>query len=176
MITERFDTTVWPSDEPPSIQEIIQKINNMMLSDQVLLDRFKVKIITTRNDEVIYRHILREIYNSQNTELKINPDTMQITLEHILPKKPLLNSEWTRNFDDTIREKYTYSIGNITVLLGTLNSAAKNKDFSEKVAEYNKSEIPQNKMIAQISNWTTDEIDSRTLDLYNKFILLWSKS
>lgn len=154
---------------------IIKKINDMMLNDKVLLDRFKTKLIDTRNDEVIYRHILRKIYNYQNTELQINPDTMQITLEHILPQTPELNSLWLQTFDDDIRSKYTYALGNITVLLGKLNSACKNKDFTEKLKEYKKSDIPQNKLIATNSKWTSEEIDARTNELYNLFINIWSK-
>lgn len=109
-----------------SLEDILQKIHSMMLSDHILLERFNSKLINTRNDEVIFRHILREIYNNANSELQINPDTMQITLEHILPKNPKLESQWLKDFDDEIREKHTYAIGNITVLLGSLNSTAKN--------------------------------------------------
>ncbi|MEW4108321.1 DUF262 domain-containing protein [Bacillus thuringiensis] len=158
-----------------TLDDILEKIHAMMLNDLILLERFNSKLINTRNDEVIFRHILREIYNSKNAELKINSDTMQITLEHILPKNPKLNSKWVEDFDDEIREKYTYSIGNITVLFGSLNSAAKNKDFIEKVKEYEKSEILQNKIIAQNSKWTSTEIDKRTLELYNSFITIWNK-
>jgi len=138
----------------------------------LLLEHFKTKLINTRNDEVILRHILREIYNSENIELKINPDTMQITLEHILPKNPKLNSQWLTIFNDDIREKYTYSIGNITVLLGTLNSSAKNKDFDDKVADYEKSEIPQNKKIAENHKWTFHDIDKEHLN-YTKYLILF---
>ncbi|MGY5878633.1 MAG: D-glycerate dehydrogenase [Candidatus Thorarchaeota archaeon] len=40
MITERFDTTVWPSDEPPSVQEIVQSAEDCeglvtLLSDPI---------------------------------------------------------------------------------------------------------------------------------------------
>ncbi|TFH07717.1 MAG: hypothetical protein E4H14_07910, partial [Candidatus Thorarchaeota archaeon] len=40
MITEKFDTTVWPSDDPPSAHEIVQRAENCegivtLLSDPI---------------------------------------------------------------------------------------------------------------------------------------------
>lgn len=158
-----------------SVDGILSEINNMMLSDQIIKDKFKVKLINTRNEEVIFRHIIREIYNYENKEIKINPDTTQITLEHVLPQNPTLTSNWVKDFDDEIRYKYTYSIGNLTILLGDLNNQANNYDFSRKTTDYNQSTIPQNKKIALNTTWTATEIDNRTIELSNIFNKVWNK-
>ena len=74
MITERFDTTVWPSDEPPSIQEIIQNAEECeglvtLLSDPIgadVIDQLpKLKVIAQY--AVGYDHI----YVTRATERKI---------------------------------------------------------------------------------------------------------
>ncbi|WRA77947.1 DUF262 domain-containing protein [Helicobacter pylori] len=57
-------------------------------------------------------------------------------VEHILPQKPDLSSQWVKDFSEEERKLYTHSLANLTLLGGTKNSQASNKDFKEKKEIY----------------------------------------
>ncbi len=57
-------------------------------------------------------------------------------VEHILPQKPDPSSQWVKDFSEEERELYTHSLANLTLLGGTKNSQASNKDFKEKKEIY----------------------------------------
>ncbi|WRD16980.1 DUF262 domain-containing HNH endonuclease family protein [Helicobacter pylori] len=57
-------------------------------------------------------------------------------VEHILPQKPDLSSQWVKDFSEEERELYTHSLANLTLLGGTKNSQASNLDFKEKKEIY----------------------------------------
>ncbi|MDU9790797.1 DUF262 domain-containing protein [Helicobacter pylori] len=57
-------------------------------------------------------------------------------IEHILPQKPTLSSQWVKDFSEEERELYTHSLANLTLLGGTKNSQASNLDFKDKKKIY----------------------------------------
>ncbi|MGL2895373.1 DUF262 domain-containing protein [Helicobacter pylori] len=57
-------------------------------------------------------------------------------VEHILPQKPDPSSQWVKDFSEEERGLYTHSLANLTLLGGTKNSQASNKDFKEKKEIY----------------------------------------
>ncbi|MBM0610944.1 DUF262 domain-containing protein [Helicobacter pylori] len=57
-------------------------------------------------------------------------------IEHILPQNPDPSSQWVKDFSEEQRELYTHSLANLTLLGGTKNSQASNKDFKEKKEIY----------------------------------------
>lgn len=57
-------------------------------------------------------------------------------VEHILPQNPDLSSQWVKDFSEEERELYTHSLANLTLLGGTKNDQASNKDFKEKKEIY----------------------------------------
>ena len=62
--------------------------------------------------------------------------TGTITVEHILPRNPPLNSEWTRKFDEITRTEWVDRLGNLVLLSGSKNSSASNYDFKKKKEVY----------------------------------------
>ncbi|WRD31631.1 DUF262 domain-containing HNH endonuclease family protein [Helicobacter pylori] len=66
-------------------------------------------------------------------------------VEHILPQKPDLSSQWVKDFSEEERELYTHSLANLTLLGGTKNSQASNLDFKDKQKIYMGEEIKLNK-------------------------------
>ncbi len=63
-------------------------------------------------------------------------------IEHILPQKPNLSSQWAKDFDtEEKRELYTHSLANLTLLGGTKNAQASNLDFKDKKKIYMGEEI-----------------------------------
>ncbi|MCQ2614506.1 DUF262 domain-containing protein [Helicobacter pylori] len=57
-------------------------------------------------------------------------------VEHILPQKPDLSSQWMKDFSEEERGLYTHSLANLTLLGGTKNVQASNLDFKEKKEIY----------------------------------------
>ncbi|GAA7858409.1 DUF262 domain-containing protein [Helicobacter pylori] len=66
-------------------------------------------------------------------------------VEHILPQKPDPSSQWVKDFSEEERGLYTHSLANLTLLGGTKNTKASNKDFKEKKKIYMGEEIKLNK-------------------------------
>ncbi len=57
-------------------------------------------------------------------------------VEHILPQNPDPSSQWVKDFSEEERGLYTHSLANLTLLGGTKNAQASNKDFKEKKEIY----------------------------------------
>ncbi|GAA7338142.1 hypothetical protein BD0115_01170 [Helicobacter pylori] len=57
-------------------------------------------------------------------------------IEHILPQQPGSSSQWVKDFSEEERGLYTHSLANLTLLGGTKNAQASNKDFKEKKEIY----------------------------------------
>ncbi|GAA7730176.1 DUF262 domain-containing protein [Helicobacter pylori] len=57
-------------------------------------------------------------------------------VEHILPQQPGSSSQWVKDFSEEERGLYTHSLANLTLLGGTKNAQASNKDFKEKKEIY----------------------------------------
>ncbi|WP_187944480.1 DUF262 domain-containing protein [Helicobacter pylori] len=66
-------------------------------------------------------------------------------VEHILPQKPTLSSQWVKDFSEEERELYTHSLANLTLLEGKKNTEASNLDFKDKKKIYMGEEIRLNK-------------------------------
>ncbi len=79
--------------------------------------------------------ILVEYFMSDDPRPKrIEKDDFHV--EHILPQKPTLSSQWAKDFSEEERECYTHSLANLTLLGGTKNKEASNLDFQEKKEIY----------------------------------------
>jgi hypothetical protein len=108
-----------------------------------------------------------------------------ITVEHVLPQKPSLNSQWLEWFpDEEIRKDYVHRLGNLALLPGHKNSQAQNYDFNTKKKKYfsrQKKETAQGSVspfalttrILGNSEWTPTVIDKRQEELVNAFKELW---
>ncbi len=66
-------------------------------------------------------------------------------VEHILPQNTDPSSQWMKDFSEEERELYMHSLANLTLLGGTKNAQASNKDFKEKKEIYMGEEIKLNK-------------------------------
>ncbi len=68
-------------------------------------------------------------------------ETDDFHVEHILPQKPTLSSQWAKDFSEEERELYTHSLANLTLLGGKKNTKASNLDFKDKKKIYMGEEI-----------------------------------
>ncbi|GAA8765234.1 DUF262 domain-containing protein [Helicobacter pylori] len=101
-------------------------------------------------------------------------------VEHILPQKPTLSSQWAKDFSEEERECYTHSLANLTLLGGKKNTEASNLDFKDKKKIYMGEEIRLSKkktframtcykMTTDIAHhyteWTPKSLEEREKDL-----------
>ncbi|MGN8517451.1 DUF262 domain-containing protein [Helicobacter pylori] len=80
--------------------------------------------------------ILVEYFVSDDSYPKRIQMDKNLHIEHILPQKPDLSSQWVKDFSEEERELYTHSLANLTLLGGTKNAQASNLDFKEKKEIY----------------------------------------
>ncbi|GAA9958712.1 DUF262 domain-containing protein [Helicobacter pylori] len=79
--------------------------------------------------------ILVEYFMSDDPKPK-RIQTNDFHVEHILPQKPTLSSQWAKDFSEEERERYTHSLANLTLLGGKRNTEASNLDFKDKKKIY----------------------------------------
>ncbi|GAA6836040.1 DUF262 domain-containing protein [Helicobacter pylori] len=123
--------------------------------------------------------ILVEYFMSDDPKPK-RIQTNDFHVEHILPQKPTLSSQWAKDFSEEEREHYTHSLANLTLLRAKKNIKASNLDFKDKKKIYMGEEIRLDKKrpframtcynttkdIAQhYTEWTPKSLEERKKDL-----------
>ncbi len=89
--------------------------------------------------------ILVEYFMSDDPKPKRIQMDKNLHVEHILPQKPTLSSQWAKDFSEEERERYTHSLANLTLLGGKKNEEASNLDFKDKKKIYMGEEISLSK-------------------------------
>ncbi len=104
-------------------------------------------------------------------------------IEHILPQQPSSSSQWVKDFSEEERGLYTHSLANLTLLGGTKNAQASNKDFKEKKEIYmGKTIMLDNKKtfrvmtcydmtkndVCRYTEWTPTSLEKRKEELIQK--------
>lgn len=124
--------------------------------------------------------ILVEYFMSDDPKPKRIQMDKNLHVEHILPQKPTLSSQWAKDFSEEEREHYTHSLANLTLLGGKKNEEASNLDFKDKKKIYMGEEISLSKkrpfrvmtcykMTIDIAHhyteWTPKSLEKREKDL-----------
>ncbi len=97
-----------------------------------------------------------------------------ISLEHIVPRSP--DDTWLDYLkrNNMLHEEWVYKIGNMTLVLGRVNSKMKNCPFDEKKEKYYKtSTLEINEMIKKVKKWSSTEIIKRQNYLAELAIKIW---
>ncbi|GAA6912051.1 DUF262 domain-containing protein [Helicobacter pylori] len=123
--------------------------------------------------------ILVEYFMSDDPKPK-RIQTNDFHVEHILPQKPTLSSQWAKDFSEEEREHYTHSLANLTLLGAEKNTKASNLDFKDKKKIYMGEEIRLNKkrpframtcydttkdIAYHYTEWTPKSLEKRKKDL-----------
>ncbi|GAA9648542.1 DUF262 domain-containing protein [Helicobacter pylori] len=174
--------------EKKNIDDIIS-IVKQYLDENKITQNFREKL---KDDHLYEKHkkssknswlrpilILVEYFMSDDPKPKrIQTDDFHV--EHILPQKPTLSSQWAKDFSEEERELYTHSLANLTLLGGEKNTKASNLDFKDKKKIYMGEEIRLNKkrpfrvmtcykMTIDIAHhyteWTPKSLEKREKDL-----------
>ncbi|GAA7057004.1 hypothetical protein AOHp67_04700 [Helicobacter pylori] len=145
-----------------------------------LRDSLVYKKQPTRNPWIKPILILVEYFMSDDPKPKRIQMDKNLHVEHILPQKPTLSSQWAKDFSEEEREHYTHSLANLTLLGGKKNEEASNLDFKDKKKIYMGEEISLSKkrpfrvmtcykMTIDIAHhyteWTPKSLEKREKDL-----------
>ncbi|GAA7323426.1 hypothetical protein BD0111_01200 [Helicobacter pylori] len=168
--------------------ESIASIVKKYFKDENTTQRFKENL---QDDHLYEKHkkasknswlrpilILVEYFVSDDPRPK-RIEKNDLHVEHILPQKPTLSSQWVKDFSEEERESYTHSLANLTLLGGKKNTQASNLDFKDKKKIYmgeiklNKKKIPRvmtcYKMTIDIAHkyteWTPKSLEKRKEEL-----------
>ncbi|MEJ8588186.1 DUF262 domain-containing protein [Helicobacter pylori] len=128
--------------------------------------------------------ILVEYFVSDDPKPKRIQMDKNLHVEHILPQQPGSSSQWMKDFSEEERELYMHSLANLTLLGGTKNAQASNKDFKEKKEIYmgNAVKLGKDKRgrektfkvmtcykmtidVAQYAEWTPKSLEKRKEEL-----------
>ncbi len=175
--------------EKKNIDDIIS-IARKNLDEYSVTQHFKEKL----RDSLVYEKqptknpwlkpilILVEYFMSGDPKPK-RIQTNDFHVEHILPQKPTLSSQWAKDFSEEERERYTHSLANLTLLGGKKNKEASNLDFKDKKKIYMGEEISLSKkkpfrvmtcykMTIDIAHhyteWTPKSLEKRKEELIQK--------
>ncbi|NJO23894.1 MAG: HNH endonuclease [Sphingomonadales bacterium] len=102
-----------------------------------------------------------------------------LSIEHLLPRKPGINSPWRACFPDPAeRDRHTESLGNLVLVGKTQNDKAGNLDFARKREVLFKagagSTLPVNAYVRQQTEWTALQIREREAELMRHLYEIWN--
>ncbi|GAA9636188.1 DUF262 domain-containing protein [Helicobacter pylori] len=140
--------------EKKNIDDIIS-IVKQYLDENKITQNFREKL---KDDHLYEKHkkssksswlrpilILVEYFMSDDPKPKRIQMDKNLHVEHILPQKPTLSSQWAKDFSEEERERYTHFLANLTLLGGKKNEEASNLDFKDKKKIYMGEEISLSK-------------------------------
>ena len=91
-------------------------------------------------DIYLTRPVRRYVLLRLDSMLADNPgasyDHSVITVEHVLPQSPAVDSQWRQDFTDEEAERWVHRLGNLLLLNRRKNSQAQNYDFDKKKSMY----------------------------------------
>jgi len=96
-----------------------------------------------------------------------------ISVEHVLPQNPKMDSKWYDEFTADEMEYWTHKLGNLILISKRKNSKLSNLDFLEKKNRYLKSRIeifPSHKIFLERNEWNIEILKERQEKLLKLFI------
>jgi Protein of unknown function DUF262/Protein of unknown function (DUF1524) len=118
------------------------------------------------------RYLLAKI-EKQKSCSDISDETMQATIEHILPENPA-DTGWEK-FSHEAHDRASERVGNYTLLERSLNSeTAGNASFQTKLAAYRQSKFSLTKDLIDNNDWTEEAIAQRQMAMAKIAKSIWS--
>jgi len=173
----------YPTERIENMNKILKSIDSASNSGDIIInnDLFYVNNDSLANilDQNVYgrrfaRYILLkyEYLISDNT-VHLS-DYKTISVEHILPQHPRLDSQWEQDFPEDLREVWTHKLSNLVLISKRKNSKLSNLDFDEKKRRYLQSRIDvfngSKIFIQQNNQWTVNELETRQEEMLNKLV------
>ena len=171
-----------PTRRMDSFYKIIDQIDNSS-SPEDILDTSVTALKNYNKDsaaniiknEGIYGRIfdkyilLRYEYLNQDNTVVIS-DYTNLSIEHVLPQNPDINSQWVNDFTEKERDKWTHNIANLILINGRKNSALSNLDFKDKKIKLQnkiKDTFKGSSEVLNKSKWDIQTLESRLDEMCN---------
>lgn len=130
-----------------------------------------------KKNSLLRNYVIYELENFNQNE-KLNIESSELTLEHILPQNKNLSNEWKVSLGEnwkSIQEQFVHTIGNLTIT--GYNSKLSDKPFLAKRDMKNGfRECPArlNYGLRNLEIWNEQEIIKRARDLFKEAVEIWS--
>ncbi len=97
-----------------------------------------------------------------------------ISVEHVLPQNPNVNSEWRKIFTDEEREEWTHKLANLVLISKRKNSSLSNLNYKDKKEKYLKGRVDAFKgskiFIDNNLEWNKNILEKRQEKIINMLI------
>ena len=176
-------------NDPKDLEDFYYKLINQLNSDADMTaiiekfethptiideEKFRNQFISATVKDSISKMILERIANFDSDQIGVNLEEQKdITLEHIMPKKP--SGEWLTIYkaDSSNYDLQVKRLGNLTLLLDKANKRIGNKDFSIKKVAYAKERLTMTNSLKDKPGWDEKQINFRQADLYKIAKQVW---
>ncbi|MEO0094991.1 MAG: DUF262 domain-containing HNH endonuclease family protein [candidate division WOR-3 bacterium] len=162
-------------EEETEPEEVIKK---MKLDEEELKKKFQMQIESSDfYNEKFAKYLLLRL-DLEKWDLE-NFGGYQgiITVEHILPRNPLPESEWCELFNEAERKEWTNKIGNLVLLGKRKNSRAQNYEFKNKKEIYffkgGSTPFKITEELKEIEEWNLEMLKQRQDKMVNTLLELY---
>ena len=153
-----------------------QRIVTLLASSVFDYDRDRFRAILER--EGIYSRRFARYLLFKLDVLYASPDTRlqtpsQMSVEHVLPQTPEVNSQWCRDFTLEERAIWTDRLGNLVLLSRRKNSSQGRLNFPDKKAKYFKNNVeifPHSVRVMQVDRWDLDTLKAHHREAIDKLV------
>ncbi len=130
------------------------------------------------NQLIVRKYLLTRLDELVSDAHATHHDPKIITVEHVLPQNPPVDSEWVRLFTAEQRAHWTHRLANLVLLSRNKNAEAKNYDFATKKAKYftsrtGVSNFPLTTQVLATETWTPEVLDQRQQYLIGVLTQAW---
>lgn len=156
-----------------SLAKVRHQLKSIYIGDQEFLADFSsLRLKRNGLQGKRLRYILAKIEH-QLSGLDVSDETMNATVEHILPENPG-ETGWDE-FSNDARERSLERIGNYSLLeRGLNNKEASNASFRDKKLVYDKSQYQTSRQLGDYNDWTEATIDARSKNLGKVAKSIWA--
>jgi hypothetical protein len=177
------------AEEISSVQSINltylkSEIRKIITDDEEFLDDFK-KYQETNLKRALYFLASIEIFQKLNATLykqiwesveDFLDSRSDITISHIVPKKPSNSSRTTFGIEDEDEISITSNLSNLMLVNENFNLSAREVSFNELKHELSKSEFWTTTKVADVDNWNFDSFSNRQHLLSEVAVKIWTIS
>jgi uncharacterized protein with ParB-like and HNH nuclease domain len=115
--------------------------------------------------------LLRVEYLLQDNSIHMN-NYEKISIEHVLPQNPNIDSKWVKIFTEKERDKWINKLSNLVLINRGKNSKLSNLDFKEKKLKYldkGMDIFASSKVFSQIDEWNVTVLENREKKTFGTF-------
>jgi hypothetical protein len=171
-----------PSVQQTRMSKLIRQISGSVAPTEIEALQIEPRLLTAavsnlRSKNFQAKHYAASVLRRICVALGADPgpvDGQNVTVEHILPRKPPSGTQWNRDFGRRKPvEAYVNRLGNLAFLTEPLNQLAAANDFAVKRTVFEQSVDKLIEHALSYEVWTPETIENRTRDLIRILLNEW---